>query len=136
MRAKLAQAIDYLAVAPTVVAVATDLDLEDHATTISGSPTGRAIRERFAELAELLDLGGSADRILASLERPADSTEALARLARLLSRGGRPYAVDLDGGPGPGRRSPGSRSAGPGGGAVGTSGSAAARSCSAIRCAG
>ena len=65
VRAKLAAAIDYLAVAPTVVAVATDLDL---ATTLDELriPDRPRQPERFAELAELLDLGGSADRILAS----------------------------------------------------------------------
>ncbi len=65
VRAKLAAAIDYLAVAPTVVAVATDLDL---ATTLDELriPDQPRQPERFAELAELLDLGGSADRILAS----------------------------------------------------------------------
>jgi 5'-3' exonuclease len=66
VRSKLRQAIDYLAVAPAVVAVARDLDL---AVTLDdlllpGSP---ARPERFAELAELLDLRGSADRVLASL---------------------------------------------------------------------
>lgn len=68
VRSKLAQAIDYLAVAPTVVAVATDLDLDvtDEDLQIPGRPRHP---RRFAELAELLDLGRSADRILASLER-------------------------------------------------------------------
>ena len=68
VRAKLAQAIDYLAVAPTVVAVATDLDLKISDDDLRIPDRPRHPR-RFAELAELLDLGGSADRILASFDR-------------------------------------------------------------------
>jgi 5'-3' exonuclease len=68
VRAKLGQAIDYLAVAPTVVAVATDLDLKIAENDLRIPERPRHPR-RFAELAELLDLGGSADRILSTLER-------------------------------------------------------------------
>jgi 5'-3' exonuclease len=66
--AKLAGAIDYLAVAPAVVAVARDLDL---GTTFDDllCPTAPAKPELFAELSELLGLGGSADRIVASLAK-------------------------------------------------------------------
>ncbi len=66
MQTKLRAAIDYLAVAPTVVRVARDLDLGVDADDLR-LPDGPAQPERFAELAELLDLGGSADRILTSL---------------------------------------------------------------------
>ncbi len=66
LRAKLGSAIDYLAVAPTVVTVVRDIDLgvtEDDLVL----PTVPAKPELFAELTELLGLGGSADRVLASL---------------------------------------------------------------------
>ncbi len=66
VRSKLGQAIDYLAVAPTVVAVATDLELGVSADDLR-MPAGPRDPERFAELAELLDLGRSAERILARL---------------------------------------------------------------------
>jgi 5'-3' exonuclease len=66
VRSKLGAAIDYLAVAPAVVAVVRDLDLgvgwDD--LLLPQAPRDSA---RFTELAELLELGGSADRILASL---------------------------------------------------------------------
>jgi hypothetical protein len=64
--AKLGAAIDYLAVAPTVVAVARDLDLGIDFDDLL-CPTTPAKPEVFAELSELLGLGGSAERILASL---------------------------------------------------------------------
>jgi 5'-3' exonuclease len=68
VRAKLGAAIDYLAVAPTVVAVARDLPLgvpwDDLAL-----PPAPAHPERFAELTEQLGLSGSAGRVLASLAR-------------------------------------------------------------------
>jgi 5'-3' exonuclease len=66
VRAKLAAAIDYLAVAPTVVAVATDLDLGVDWDDLR-LPAGARDRARFDELTELLGLGGSADRVLAAL---------------------------------------------------------------------
>ncbi len=66
VRSKLGAAIDYLAVAPTVVAVARDLDLgvafDD--LRVPSAPADPAL---FAELTELLGLGGSADRVLAAL---------------------------------------------------------------------
>jgi 5'-3' exonuclease len=68
--AKLAAAIDYLAVAPTVVTVVRDLDLGvswDELVT----PDAPRHEERFAELTELLNLGSSADRIRASLAAAA-----------------------------------------------------------------
>jgi 5'-3' exonuclease len=64
--AKLGGAIDYLAVAPSVVAVARDLDLGVSFDDLV-CPTEPAKRDLFAELTELLGLGGSAERILASL---------------------------------------------------------------------
>ena len=66
IRSKLGAAIDYLAVAPTVVAVVRDLDLGvgDDDLRLPGAPADPAL---FAELTELLGLGGSADRVLAAL---------------------------------------------------------------------
>ena len=62
VRSKLGAAIDYLAVAPTVVAVARDLDL-GVTWTISNARGSRPSRREFAELAELLGLGSSATRV-------------------------------------------------------------------------
>lgn len=66
VRAKLAAAIDYLAVAPDVVGVVDDLDL---GITLDDLvlPGGPADPDRFAELTDTLGLGGSADRIHAAL---------------------------------------------------------------------
>jgi 5'-3' exonuclease len=64
--AKLRAAIDYLAVAPSVVAVVRDLDLGVSFDDLR-CPTAPAKPELFAELTELLGLGGSAERVLASL---------------------------------------------------------------------
>jgi 5'-3' exonuclease len=64
--AKLGAAIDYLAVAPSVVAVVRDLDLDISFNDLR-CPTAAAKPELFSELTELLGLGGSAERILASL---------------------------------------------------------------------
>jgi 5'-3' exonuclease len=66
IRAKLAAGIDYLAVAPTVVAVARDLnlDLDWDDLTLPSEPKDP---EGFGELTDLLELSGSAKRILASL---------------------------------------------------------------------
>jgi 5'-3' exonuclease len=64
--AKLGAAIDYLAVAPSVVAVARDLDLGVSFDDL-GCPTAPAKPELFTELTELLNLGGSAERVLASI---------------------------------------------------------------------
>ena len=66
--AKLSAAIDYLAVAPAVVAVARDLDLGITFDDLL-RPTAPSKPELFAELSELLGLGGSADRVLASLAK-------------------------------------------------------------------
>jgi 5'-3' exonuclease len=66
--AKLAGAIDYLAVAPAVVAVVRDLDLGVTFDDLL-CPTAPAKPDLFAELSELLGLGGSADRIMASLAK-------------------------------------------------------------------
>ena len=66
--AKLAAAIDYLAVAPTVVTVVRDLDLGVTFDNLL-CPTAPAKPELFAELSELLGLGGSADRLVASLAK-------------------------------------------------------------------
>jgi 5'-3' exonuclease len=66
VRAKLAAAIDYLAVAPQVVGVVDDLDL---GVTLDDLvlPSGPADAQRFAELTEELGLGGSAERVVAAL---------------------------------------------------------------------
>ena len=69
IRAKLGAAIDYLAVAPTVVAVARDLALDVTWDDLV-LPAQPASPERFAELTEQLGLSGSATRVLASLARP------------------------------------------------------------------
>lgn len=66
VRSKLGAAIDYLAVAPAVVAVVRDLDLDVDWDDLL-LPQVPKDSARFTELAELLELGGSADRILASL---------------------------------------------------------------------
>ena len=64
--AKLGRAIDYLAVAPTVVAVARDLDLAVDWDDLE-RPSAPAHPEEFARLTDELGLGSSADRILAAL---------------------------------------------------------------------
>ncbi|SDS65709.1 5'-3' exonuclease [Friedmanniella luteola] len=70
VRSKLGAAIDYLAVAPTVVSVARDLDLgvgwDDLAL-----PAAPAHPRTFARLTEDLGLSGSAARVLAALFREA-----------------------------------------------------------------
>ncbi|WP_459985274.1 5'-3' exonuclease [Nocardioides sp. AN3] len=68
-RAKITAAADYLAVAPRVVAVARDLDLERDGTALPHTPADPA---RLAELAEKLNLAGPAARL----------TDALSRLSR------------------------------------------------------
>ena len=69
VRAKLHTAIDYLAVAPEVVAVARDLDL---GVTLDDLvlPAAPVDPERFAALTERLGLGTSATRVLAAMARP------------------------------------------------------------------
>ena len=64
--AKLGAAIDYLAVAPTVVAVARDLDLGVNWDELQ-LPTAPAHPRVFTRLTDELWLGSSADRILAAL---------------------------------------------------------------------
>jgi 5'-3' exonuclease len=66
IRAKLAAGIDYLAVAPTVVAVARDLNFDLNWDDLE-LPSEPKDSERFRELTDLLELSGSANRILASL---------------------------------------------------------------------
>ncbi len=66
IRSKLGAAIDYLAVAPAVVAVVRDLELECDWDDLL-LPRAPRDPDKFGELAELLELGGSADRVLASL---------------------------------------------------------------------
>jgi 5'-3' exonuclease len=66
VRSKLAAAIDYLAVAPTVVGVARDLELDIDWDDLE-LPEDPADPERFSELAELLALGASADRVRSAL---------------------------------------------------------------------
>ena len=66
VRAKLGAAIDYLAVAPTVVAVARDLPLGVDWDDLV-LPTAPAAPERFAALTAELGLSGSAARVLACL---------------------------------------------------------------------
>ena len=71
IRSKLAAAIDYLAVAPTVVAVARDLDLGVSWDELR-LPPAPADPGRFADLTEALGLGGSSQRILDTLARSRD----------------------------------------------------------------
>ncbi|MFC7622010.1 5'-3' exonuclease H3TH domain-containing protein [Microlunatus sp. GCM10028923] len=66
IRSKLGAAIDYLAVAPTVVAVARDIDLGVKPDDLA-LPTAPVDPAAFAELTERLGLGTSADRITAAL---------------------------------------------------------------------
>lgn len=66
IRSKLAAGIDYLAVAPTVVSVARDIDLNRSWDSLR-MPTAPADPEAFEILTETLGLGSSAERILKSL---------------------------------------------------------------------
>lgn len=65
VRAKLAAGSDYLAVAPTVVGVARDIDLGPITAKLS-SPDD-ASRGRLAALARAQNLGGPMDRVIAAL---------------------------------------------------------------------
>ena len=58
--------VDYLAAASQVVACERDVPLADVDLTLPRTPRDPA---RFAGLADLLNLGGAADRILAALAR-------------------------------------------------------------------
>ena len=69
VRSKLGAAIDYLAVAPTVVAVARDLRLGVSWDDLA-LPSEPAHPRTFARLTEELGLSGSASRVLASLATP------------------------------------------------------------------
>ena len=66
IRSKLGGAIDYLAVAPTVVAVATDLDLGVGIDDLA-LPTAPVDPDRFTALTEEFALGSAAGRILTTL---------------------------------------------------------------------
>jgi 5'-3' exonuclease len=68
VRSKLGAAIDYLAVAPTVVAVARDLQLGVSWDDLA-LPSAPAHPRTFTRLSEELGLSGSAARVLASLAR-------------------------------------------------------------------
>lgn len=68
VRAKLHAAIDYLAVAPEVVAVARDIDLGVTLDDLA-LPTEPADPDMFAALTERLGLGTSATRVLAAMAR-------------------------------------------------------------------
>jgi 5'-3' exonuclease len=65
VRGKLLAAAEYLTVAPRVVAVARDLDVDDPDLRVP-DPAPRD-PERFAELKERWGLGGAADRVVAAL---------------------------------------------------------------------
>jgi 5'-3' exonuclease len=69
IRSKLGAAIDYLAVAPTVVSVVRDLDLRVDFDDLR-LPVGPRHPEAFLELSDRLGLSGSSRRILASLSLP------------------------------------------------------------------
>lgn len=64
LTARLKAAVDYLGAAREVVAVRRDLDLAPVDLTLRAAPADPV---RFAELAEELNLGGSAERILAAM---------------------------------------------------------------------
>ena len=66
IRARVAAAADYLAVAPEVVRVVTDLDLGDPELTLG--PLAHEQRQAFAAFAAQWGLGGSATRVLAALD--------------------------------------------------------------------
>lgn len=65
-RGKIRDAAAYLAVAPTVVAVARDIDLGEHDTALPSAP---AFPEQLAALVEQWGLGSSVDRLTATLGR-------------------------------------------------------------------
>ncbi|MDX6310172.1 MAG: hypothetical protein QOI06_3218 [Nocardioidaceae bacterium] len=67
LRGKLAASADYLAVAPTVVAVATDIDLPAFDAELH--PLASDTVDLVTELGELWGLGGSVTRVLAALPR-------------------------------------------------------------------
>ncbi len=65
-RGKIKAALDYLAVAPKVVAVARDIDLDSPDLTLPREP---ADPEMLAALSEKFGLGGSVDRLVETLAR-------------------------------------------------------------------
>ena len=65
-RSKIMAALDYLAVAPRVVAVARDLDVERDGTALPATP---AHPERLAELAEQFNLSSPVERLTAALAK-------------------------------------------------------------------
>ena len=65
-RGKIKAALDYLTVAPKVVAVARDIDLGSPDLTLPGEP---ADPEMLAALSEKFGLGGSVDRLVETLAR-------------------------------------------------------------------
>jgi len=66
IRARIAAAADYLAVAPAVVRVVTDLDLGSPDLMLR--PLSQAQRDAFTAFAEEWGLGGSATRVVAALD--------------------------------------------------------------------
>ncbi|HEU4946407.1 MAG TPA: 5'-3' exonuclease H3TH domain-containing protein [Kribbella sp.] len=68
VKRKILDASDYLDVAPKVVAVATDAPVGEFDATL---PSEVKEPERWLELVDLLDLGGSAQRVMAALQRGA-----------------------------------------------------------------
>jgi hypothetical protein len=65
VKRKILDASDYLDVAPKVVAVATDAPVGECDATL---PTAVRDPGRWLDLVELLELGGSAQRVMAALE--------------------------------------------------------------------
>jgi 5'-3' exonuclease len=68
-RAKLAAAREYLAVAPAVVRVATDVPLPDYDDRLPAAPRDP---ERLVDLADRYNLDGPLNRVLAALAKPRD----------------------------------------------------------------
>ena len=66
IRARVASAADYLAVAPEVVRVATDLDLGD--PDLALRPQTDEQRQAFATFAQQWGLGSSAQRVVTALD--------------------------------------------------------------------
>jgi hypothetical protein len=64
VKRKILDAADYLDVAPKVVAVATDAPVGQFDATM---PSKVKDPERWLDLVELLELGGSAQRVMAAL---------------------------------------------------------------------
>jgi hypothetical protein len=65
VKRKILEASDYLDVAPKVVAVATDAPVGEFDATL---PTEVKDPEKWLDLVELLELGGSAQRVMAALQ--------------------------------------------------------------------